>query len=440
MKYLLFAALALLLFPLCARTEEYPPYHACMTEPQIWVLGDIGKTEERFRIYKENNVDMLRIEADWRVLEPEKGVWDASRQIAYIRLAHKYGFKIKLILGVMMAPAPWYIREHPECLTADENGICSMNTMSYCYPGLKALIREKSDKILSLFKEAGVWEDIVYIIPSFGPAGEPIYPHPWTMGAGYDIPRFWNYDENGQAAWRAAMKKKYKTIEKANRAWGTDFESFDAMPLLSSGEKPGAYWEDYLVWYRDVKRDFVRWQIKDTYRAAKGKKVLVYIPGTAYSEELWQEAVRTGEGDWIIKMMCDSMWVMEEALRQGAWLQYTGCDNAEEVARLRKYLDDKGYKDAVMWGENAGYFNCAKDPLKLADTCVKNRLYGLDYTHSHFAFTLEGTDEMPDIENFSALLDPKITPRPHPVIMPELRAAFGIVRDYNEQLRRIRRQ
>ena len=92
-----------------------------------------------------------------------------------------------------------------------------------------------------------------------------------------------------------------------------------------------------------------------------------------------------------------------------------------------------------MWGENAGYFNCANRPLALSDICVKYRLYGLDYTHSHFAFTLEGTDEMPDIENFSALLDPKVRPKPHPVIMPQLGAAFGIVRDYNEQVARIQK-
>ncbi|MBR4748437.1 MAG: beta-galactosidase [Abditibacteriota bacterium] len=431
MRYVITAAAAVLLFVFAAGVRAAgPECRACVTEPYVWVTGDLQNTEERFGIYRDAGVDMLRIEANWSALERSEGNWDASRQIEYIRLARRYGFRIKLILGVVMVPPAWYVRQHPGCLPADEDGIASPKTLSYCYPGLKALVREKSDRIVSLFKEAGVWDDVDCVIPALGPAGEPIYPHPWTMGAGYDTPRFWNYDANGQAAWRAAMKKKYKTIEKANRAWGTDFESFDSMPLLSSGEKPGAYWEDFLLWYRDLKRDFVRWQIKDALRAARGKRVLVYIPGTAYTPEEWREAVRTGEGGWTVRMMCDSMWVMEEALRQGAELQYTGCQNEEEVARLRNYLDSKGYRDAVMWGENAGYWRCAKDPLRLAEIAVKHRLWGLDYTHAHFAFILEGADRMPDTEDFTPLLKPGIEVKPSPVIMPQLKAAFGIIRDY----------
>ena len=428
-----------LLLLLLAAAPAVCDCHACMTEPEIWVTGDLRQTEERFKIYRDAGVDMLRVQADWRVVEPWEGVWDMGGRIEYIRLARKYGFRIKLILGVIMAPPVWFREQHPDSRAADENGVFSANTLSYCYPGLKKVISEKTDKIISILREAGVWDDVECVIPAFGPAGEPIYPHPWTMEPDYGEPRFWNYEEWGQKAWRAAMKKKYRTIARANAAWGTEFAGFDSMPLLSSGEKPGAYWNDYLTWMRDVKRDYVRWELRDIRRAAKGKKVLVYIPGTAYSEKDWQEAVETGAGSWTVKMMCDSMWVMEEALRQGAWLQYTGCEDGDEVARLRNYLDSHGHRDAVMWGENAGYWRAAKDPLHLADVCVKNRLCGLDYTFAHFAFALEGAETMPEVEDLSALADPNIRIKPHPVIMPELRAAFGIVRDYNRQMAALRK-
>jgi hypothetical protein len=108
--------------------------------------------------------------------------------------------------------------------------------------------------------------------------------------------------------------------------------------------------------------------------------------------------------------MTDSFFVIDTAAKTGCWLQYTGEDNAPEVARLRQYIDSHKYHSIEIWGENAGEWGSARDPLALADTVVKNRLYGLDYTHSRFVFA-----------------EDRLTPN---ALMPELQKAYANVKAY----------
>ncbi|MBV9850701.1 MAG: hypothetical protein JO250_13590, partial [Armatimonadetes bacterium] len=167
---------------------------------------------------------------------------------------------------------------------------------------------------------------------------------------------------------------------------------------------------------RDSKRALVIWQIRNfqahVRRYLGGRaKVLVYVPGSDIRDAEWAEAVRTGAGDTSIRLMADSRWLMATAARMGCALQYTGVENRAEVEHLRRVLDENGMMDAPMWGENAGFLGAAQDPLALADIIVKNRLWGLDYTHSHFLF---GPDH--------------VTPN---AIMPQLQKAYAIIRARN---------
>src|SRR6202034_1755215 len=102
----------------------------------------------------------------------------------------------------------------------------------------------------------------------------------------------------------------------------------------------GRFWEDVLTWYRDAKRNFITWQIGNfkkhlaQYPESAHVKILLYVPGTHYSDEDWQNAVQTGNGKPNIRIMCDSRFLLDTAIREGCQLQYTGCENEEEV----KYL------------------------------------------------------------------------------------------------------
>ena len=102
--------------------------------------------------------------------------------------------------------------------------------------------------------------DSVFV--DLGPAGEPIYPAAWTMKKRSCTELTpWYYGEQAGMDFRQAMTEKYKNLEQANRSWGSTFASWTEVKPLNPGERSGAMWEDVLLWYRDSKRAFIRWQI-----------------------------------------------------------------------------------------------------------------------------------------------------------------------------------
>jgi hypothetical protein len=390
---------------------KVPERRCCVTDPQSWYADSEEHIRQRFDIYRTNGVDMVRAEIAWALAEPAEGQWRSYEICRYLKIAREYGFHIKLIMGTMMAPPAWYLQKHPDAMLTDQNGGHSLNTLSYWYPDLHQVIDEKTTKLFEILNTADVWDVVDYVIPTFGPAGEPIYPHPWTLGPAFPVVTYWGYDANAQKSFRSTMEQKYQSLEKANAAWGTDFKTWNEVVVLPPGTKPGAYWNDMLVWYRDAKRQYVTWQIENTKKyAGSHKRVLVYVPGTAFSDQDWAEAVRTGEGNEHVKLMMDSRFVIDTAVKQGCALQYTGVSDGPEVDRLRAYMDGRGYRDIEMWGENAGLYDCAKDPEMLANIIIRNRLHGLDFTKGDFVFEKDA-----------------LTPNE---LMPKLKQAFQMITAY----------
>ena len=375
------------------------PMGCCITDTYQYYNDNEANIRHRFDLYKSIGIDTIRVGVEWRGLEGEKeGLWRNDALLHYFKLIREYGFHVKLIVGVLQGPPGWFLDKHPDAQLTDENGGHSRNTISFWYPDLHRLIDEKTQGIFAFVKKAGIADNIVEVVPSLGPAGEPIYPVPWTLGPGFDHQTYWCYDNHAQSDFWAKMKKKYATISAANKAWGTNFTSWENVIVLKPGVQPGAYWNDVLKWYRDTKRNFIGWQIDHLKKfAGKNSHVVVYIPGTAYTQREWDEAVKTAMGSDSIKGMMDSMFLIDLAVRKNCRLQYTGCENAGEVERLRHYLDERGYNNVKMWGENSGCELAAGDPGHLADVIIKNRLWGLDYTHSHFAFMEDGITPNPKV-------------------------------------------
>lgn len=362
----------------------------CITDPAGWYRDPRAKIERRFELYRSVGVEMLRVEIDWRSCEPEEGKWDPGYITAYLKLARKHGFRLKMIIGDMMAPPRWYLDAVSSAKIVDETGRFSTNTLSYWHPGLMPLLAAKQKQLLDSLRAMGVLDLVDLVVPTFGPAGEPLYPVPWTLGL--DVPQtYWCYSDTAQADFRASMKRRYRTVAIANRAWSTSFNDWADVKVLQPGVRPGPYWNDVLTWYRDTKRKFLRRQIATLKRQAGGRaKLLMYIPGTAYTQEQWDHAVETARGTDPILMMADSFDLIDAAAATGCQLQYTGCENEPEVARLAGYLQSKGYASIPLWGENAGVLGAARDPLHLADVITKHHLAGIDYTHSHFLFQPDG--------------------------------------------------
>lgn len=370
-------------------------YRRCMTDPQAWYFDPPARIEARFQKYRDMGVTMLRIELDWRSLETAPGVWSFERVQPYLRLVRQYGFRVKLIVGALMGPPRWFFDAHPDAHITDEDGQVSLNTVSYWYPGLRALMSDKVRGIRRVVAQSGLADRVDFVIPALGPAGEAIYPVPWTLGAHVTRQTMWCYDCHAQTDFRRAMQRRYRTIGAANRAWGTSFSGWDEVAPPRPGERPGPMWHDVLTWYRDAKREFVRWQVASLKREFPAATTLIYVPGTAYSPEDWNDAVRTGRGNDRILMMADSFFLMDLASRTASWLQYTGCENEAEVRRLTAYLRVRGRSAPPMIGENAGVPDAAGDPGHLADVVLRHGLAGLDYTHSHFAFGPDGLSESP---------------------------------------------
>lgn len=383
----------------------------CMTDPGHFVGDTPEHIRRRFDLHKSIGVDTLRVGIEWRELEgAREGQLRNDAILGYLKIVKEYGFRIKLIVGVLQGPPGWFLDQHPDAQLTDENGGHSRNTVSFWYPGLHKLIEAKTRAILDFAKKAGVLDQVVEVIPSFGPAGEPIYPVPWTLGPGFPKQTYWCYDSHAQADFRAKMRAKYKSVESANKAWGTAFATWEEVKVLKPETQPGAYWNDVLTWYRDSKREFISWQVDELKKLAGPKtKVVLYVPGTAYSDADWAEAVRTARGNDHIMMMADSLHLIDLAASKGCRLQYTGVENAAEVERLRRYLDEHKYSKLEMWGENAGNEHAAGDPAHLADVIIKNKLFGLDYTHAHYAFEKD-----------------QVTPNK---VLPELAKAYARIRE-----------
>ncbi|MDR0845310.1 MAG: Ig-like domain-containing protein [Tannerella sp.] len=372
----------------------------CITDDtETYFFASEEIIRQRFDMLKAIGTNVLRCEVSWRDLELGEGAWYMNSHIfSYLTIAKEYGFRIKLIIGVMMSPPPWYLDKYPESRLRDEDGRTSENTMSLWYPGLKALITEKSTQLINILKDKGLWDNVDYIIPSYGPAGEPLYPPLWTLAPDFPGHTFWGYDVNAQKSFNTWAQNKYTSLSAANAAWNTAFATWNDVVVLKPGIQPGKYWEDMLTWYRDSKREYIAWQTQQTLDLVKGenKKIVIYVPGTEYTDANWAAAVSSAGGNDNIKIMADSRFLIDLAEEKGCMLQYTGMPAETEVKRLRAYMDAKNYK-VEMWGENAGDAVSAGNPDLLARIIVQNRLFGLDYTKSNYLFkegTLEPTELM----------------------------------------------
>ena len=351
--------------------EPPPRERCCITEPFPFLLEKNPELiRKRLDLYKQLGVDAIRIH-----VFPDRDDPTAT----YVRVLKDYDFRLKVILLNLPGEAEFQL--------TDQNGALSKQAVDYWNPDARREVEARTSFLLDRLEAQGLYERTDYVIPFLGPAGEAIYPHPWTTGL--PEPTFWCYGKHAQEAFRGAMREKYQELASANLVWQTDFDSWELVKVLGPGTKPGTYWEDVLTWYRESKRDFVRWSI-DMVRRHTDKRLIVYLPGTHVSEAEWNDAVHTGNGNVWVKIMTDTDYLVDLAGEKGCWLQYTGVDNRPEAHYIAERIRDKAFKDLRMWGENAGEIACANDPEALADTILGDGLFGLDYTHANFVFEPDG--------------------------------------------------
>ena len=364
---------------------DYAPYLHQPTE----------KIQKRFDLYRQIGVGTVRAGVDWRVLERSNGNWQVPPFLrSYLTHAITSGFRLKLTVGTVGAPPGWYLDAHPDARIRNAKGEYSKNDMSLWYPKLGVLLAEKADGLFGHLAQLGAFAVTDFIFVDLGPAGEPLYPAPWTMGEAHTHGP-WFYDAHAATAFAQRAKRAHPRLAEANRSWGTNFASWSDVKLPRPGERFGGLWQEALLWYRESKRRFVRWQVANYRRAlerhAPGARtrLIIFVPAVHIQPEEWGQAVRSGNPSRALVTMDDSEFLLRLAQKTGCWLQDTGVENATELQYLRGYMKDHGINQP-MWGENAGLEAVARNPGHLADVVLANGLYGLDYIDSHYLFRPDG--------------------------------------------------
>ena len=372
-----------------------------IADASSFILQSSAMIQRRFDLYKQIGIGTLRVSVGWWGQEFGDGVWKPSDHMPYLKLAAQNGFRLKMQVGTISAPAQWYMAKYPAAKLLNHDRIASPADVSFWYPDLHALMAAKADYLFAYLAQQNLFPSIDYVFVDAGPAAEPIYPGTWAVppGATMAHPSFWFYDADAQAAFAPAMSAVYGgSLSAANQAWGTTFKSWDDVNIPEPGTRPGPMWNDVLTWYRNAKRDFVAWQVANyqallrRYARGAAPRLVIMVPGSHIPATEWLQAVNSGDGDFDIKIMCDSEYLIDLAAQTGCWLQYTGVENAAEVAYLQGYMQSKGTQ-IPMWGENAGSAAIGADPQHLADVINQNRLYGLEFINSSYVFDSAGATQ-----------------------------------------------
>lgn len=354
----------------------------CVTEQAAYYADPPKKVRTRLELYEDLGVEVLRVQTGW-----EQG--------ALIDELKQTDLRIKLILYVLGVPHG-YSEAHPGEAMVDQHGVADWHLGPW-HSEFQSLVTASAEAQMARLRERGILDRIDEVCADLGPAAEGIYPANWTLGREGEE-AFWCYSLTAEADFRRAMREQYGTIDAANEAWRLEGERrFDewanvAIPQPGTEWARGPFWNDMLTWYRDSKRRMMERQIDNTLRVTQEylgdrAEVIVYLPGYAYSQAEWDAAVATASGSPSIRLMMDNDWLMELALEKGCTLQYTGVENAGEVARIHRKLRALGHEDCrIMWGENAGVESSGRDPLWLAEVIAGFGLRGIDYTWSNWLF------------------------------------------------------
>ncbi len=198
-------------------------------------------------------ISVIRIaEFAWNKVEPEEGVFTFDFFDTFLDLCSRKGMKV--IFGTPTATPPaWLTEAWPEVLNADREGVYYRHGSRRHYNYNSPVYRRLAARIVE--QEA----------KHFGP-------HPaivgWQIDNELNCEKNEFYSEADTEAFRVFLKKKYRTIERLNEAWGTvfwnqtytDWEQVHLLrPIPADGVNPHQHL-DYLRFISDSTISFCRMQ------------------------------------------------------------------------------------------------------------------------------------------------------------------------------------
>jgi hypothetical protein len=376
-------------------------------EPEDFRTDSVDRIQRRFALYKSIGIGTIRCSVRWNQMEATPGNWTMPADLAYLREAKRSRLALKLLISTMGSIPKWLIASAPNVELRDQYGETTQLSMSYWHPQLHEFLARSTDALFKELFTGDLLEAGDMIIVDLGAAGEAKYPSAWNMREAHPQSPFWYFDQNAARNFSNVMAQKYGDVARANAAWSTHFDSWDAVQLPLPNTHPGQFWNDLLTWYRDSKRAFIAWQIGNyqeclrKYAANMKMPLVVLVPGEHITAEQWKADVLEGGGDKQAAAMIDTEFVIQTAARAGCWLQYTGAQDEKEVRWIREYLNSNGFGNVPCWGENAGSVpNQINNPQRLVDIANAYSLYGVEYINASNVF---GSDRITPNEWFEVL-------------------------------------
>lgn len=206
----------------------------------------VDRVDEDARMMKEAGISVVRIaESTWGTLERTEGVFDFSHVDRMLAAFHKVG--IKVIIGTPTYAIPtWLARKHPDVLVVRPQGRAQYGP------------RQNMDITNPDYRRAAE-RVIVKLI-------EHVKDHPAVIGYQVDneTKAYFTSGPNVQAAFVAAMRKKYPDLEKLNQDFGLDYWSnrinaWEDFPSVN-GSINASLSNAFAEFQRGLVTEFLTWQ------------------------------------------------------------------------------------------------------------------------------------------------------------------------------------
>jgi hypothetical protein len=229
----------------------------------------------------------------WGGVERAPGQWSWEQYDGMEKALHQAGLKYVVYDWVHFPPL--WLRNQPQDRTL-----------------MRCLAHDKEANYLSAFDPRTIgWFDHFYknlhdhfgdriddvyacVMGPYGEGNYPLYVPEW-VNMGHCHEGYWCGDPYAIQAFQTAMKRRYSKIKALNRAWGTNYQSFDEVhpPAEASNEKfvpsPKAFptaqdkrrWLDFITWYHQAIIDFAGQSVRTVLKYFPAKKIRLKPGGTA---------------------------------------------------------------------------------------------------------------------------------------------------------------
>lgn len=224
----------------------------------------------------------------WSMFEPADGTFDFSYWDAYLDQHKKNGVQWVpfLLVGPAYTLPKWFYKSprHHGYVCLEHGQECDIQSL--WNPDLRPLVKRAVTAFGKHFEGNKTLESVILGIT--GNYGESIYPASgldWTQDLNGDYHThsgWWLGDKYAVKDFQNYSKKRYKTIEDANRDWGTTYTAWDqAKPLLPADWPTSAGLMHQALWSQDAMNEWSDFWMKTTKEAMPSTDVYLVTGGHA---------------------------------------------------------------------------------------------------------------------------------------------------------------